>query len=241
MPGSGDGRAPAPARACRRRIARNDVADRNKRGRSRAFSAQSIFSRTHKGRTAAPLPSAPPHDSVLRGPPLVAGASGIPDSTVTEPDSQVSEGLAAQFNGPVEFNGNLNCAQDIVLTNPGQDCAEDFDVALDESIDPGTVMVLGEGGALRTGSKAYDKRVAGIVSGAGDFRPAIVLGKQNHALQRRAPIALMGKVYGKVDASYGAIEVGDLLTTSTTHGHAMKADDPHRAFGSIIGKALAGC
>jgi hypothetical protein len=52
------------------------------------------------------------------------------------------------------------------------------------------------------------------------------------------PIALMGKVYCKVDASYGAIEVGDLLTTSSTPGHAMKANDPMKAFGSVIGKAL---
>jgi hypothetical protein len=52
------------------------------------------------------------------------------------------------------------------------------------------------------------------------------------------PIALMGKVYCKVDATYGAIDVGDLLTTSPTLGHAMKADDPMKAFGSVIGKAL---
>ena len=53
-------------------------------------------------------------------------------------------------------------------------------------------------------------------------------------------IALMGKVYCKVNASYGAIEVGDLLTTSPTLGHAMKADDSMKAFGSAIGKALSG-
>jgi hypothetical protein len=52
------------------------------------------------------------------------------------------------------------------------------------------------------------------------------------------PIALIGKVYCKVDANYGAIEVGDLLTTSPTLGHAMKAVDPIKAFGSVIGKAL---
>jgi hypothetical protein len=34
------------------------------------------------------------------------------------------------------------------------------------------------------------------------------------------------------------IEVGDLLTTSPTPGHAMKATDPVRAFGAVIGKAL---
>ena len=52
------------------------------------------------------------------------------------------------------------------------------------------------------------------------------------------PIALIGKVYCKVDTSYGAIEVGDLLTTSPTSGHAMKARDPLKAFGAVIGKAL---
>jgi hypothetical protein len=41
-----------------------------------------------------------------------------------------------------------------------------------------------------------------------------------------------------VDASYGAIEIGDALTTSSTMGHARKADDAERAFGAVIGKAL---
>ena len=82
-----------------------------------------------------------------------------------------------------------------------------------------------------------NRRVAGVVSGAGDYRPAIVLDRR--ASQRiRKPIALLGKVYCKVDADFGAIEVGDLLTTSDTPGHAMKTTDPMRAFGAVIGKAL---
>ena len=48
----------------------------------------------------------------------------------------------------------------------------------------------------------------------------------------------MGRAYCKVDAAYSAIEAGDLLTTSATPGHAMKASDPQRAFGAVIGKAL---
>jgi hypothetical protein len=48
----------------------------------------------------------------------------------------------------------------------------------------------------------------------------------------------VGKVFCKVDAQYGAIAVGDLLTTSPTLGHAMKATKPHKAFGAVIGKAL---
>jgi hypothetical protein len=41
----------------------------------------------------------------------------------------------------------------------------------------------------------------------------------------------------KVDASYGAIQPGDLLISSPTPGHAMRADNP--AIGTVIGKALA--
>ena len=49
---------------------------------------------------------------------------------------------------------------------------------------------------------------------------------------------MVGKVHCKVDAQYSPIEVGDLLTTSPTLGHAMKASDPLKAFGAVLGKAL---
>ena len=42
----------------------------------------------------------------------------------------------------------------------------------------------------------------------------------------------------KVDADVASIKVGDLLTTSTTRGHAQKVLDPSKATGAIIGKAL---
>jgi len=54
----------------------------------------------------------------------------------------------------------------------------------------------------------------------------------------RAAIALIGTVYCKVDASCASISAGDLLTTSNTQGHGMKAVDAQRSFGAIIGKAL---
>jgi len=76
-----------------------------------------------------------------------------------------------------------------------------------------------------------------VVSGAGSYKPGIVLDKQQTEGNRQ-PIALLGKVYCKVDANYAAIGIGDLLTTSPTPGHAMKADDPAQAFGAVIGKAL---
>lgn len=44
--------------------------------------------------------------------------------------------------------------------------------------------------------------------------------------------------YCKVDADIEPIEIGDLLTTSTTRGHAQKVTDMGQAVGAIIGKAL---
>ena len=126
-------------------------------------------------------------------------------------------------------------AGDITLANA--DCAEEFDVDTTQIIDPGTVMVINPSGGLQQSNEAYDKKVAGVVSGAGDYKPGIVLDKQKSS-GFRVPIAMMGKVYCKVDASYAAVEVGDLLTTSSTPGYAMKASDPLKSFGTVIGKAL---
>ena len=52
-----------------------------------------------------------------------------------------------------------------------------------------------------------------------------------------AAIALSGTVPCKVDAGYGSIRVGDLLTVSPTAGHAMRAADPAPQ-GTVLGKAL---
>src|SRR5829696_3248246 len=142
----------------------------------------------------------------------------------------------AQGTGPaIRAAGDVEVTGDIRLANA--DCAEDFDIAEAESIEPGTVMVLGEGGVLHQSQQAYDKRVAGVVSGAGGYKPALILDKQQLQSNRK-PVALLGKAYCKVDAQYASIEIGDLLTTSPLPGHAMKANDPFKAFGAVIGKAL---
>lgn len=126
-------------------------------------------------------------------------------------------------------------AGDITLSNG--DCAEEFDASEAEKVDPGTVMVIEQEDRLQQSTKAYDKKVAGVISGAGNQKPGIILGRQE-SQDSRMPLALTGKVYCKVDASYAAIEVGDLLTTSNTPGHAMKASNPVWSFGAVIGKAL---
>jgi hypothetical protein len=146
--------------------------------------------------------------------------------------------ISAKGNVAGHFEGNLEVTGDIKLINA--DCAEEFDSATD-TVEPGTVMVLNQSGSIEQSSQAYDKKVAGIVSGAGNYKTALILDKRtdsNNTSSKRVPIALMGKVYCKVDATRSSIEIGDLLTSSPKKGHAMKAEDPFKAFGAVIGKAL---
>jgi hypothetical protein len=49
---------------------------------------------------------------------------------------------------------------------------------------------------------------------------------------------MTGRVWCREDAGYGAIAPGDLLTTSATPGHAMRATDVSRRAGAVIGKAM---
>jgi len=126
-------------------------------------------------------------------------------------------------------------AGDILFRNG--DCAEEFDFAEPDAVEPGSVVSLLDDGRLHVASRPYDRRVAGIVSGGGDSRPGIILGR-DPARRSRLPVALAGRVQCRVDAGYAPIEPGDLLTTSATPGHAMRAADPARAFGSVIGKAM---
>ncbi len=141
-------------------------------------------------------------------------------------------GLTAGF-----FRGNVIVTGDVSF--PGADCSEDFTIKEDVFAEPGTVMALSETGELVPCEEAYEKKVAGVMAGAGSHRPGIIMDKQVNSTARRQPIALVGKVFCRVDASYGSIEVGDLLTSSATQGHAMKAADPARSLGAVIGKAMA--
>jgi hypothetical protein len=133
----------------------------------------------------------------------------------------------------VRLNGRTG---DVILV--GADAAEDFEV-VENGVDasPGTVMVIEHTGRLRESTEAYDRRVAGIIAGTDDHRPGIILGRHNSTGCRK-PIALAGRTWCKVDATSAPIGVGDLLTSSMVPGHAMKATDSRRAFGSVIGKAL---
>lgn len=152
--------------------------------------------------------------------------------------------LAGRFEGPVEIVGDLRLfgsmevSGDVHFTGGIADCAEEFDIVTPDGVrdEAGTVMVIDDDGVLVRCGVDYDRRVAGVISGAGDYRPGVVLDRR--AGSSRQAIALVGKVFCRVDARRGAIAVGDLLTTSSTPGCAMRAGDPSRTPGAVIGKAL---
>jgi hypothetical protein len=124
----------------------------------------------------------------------------------------------------------------------GCDLAEPFPISTpDQRVSEGAVVVIDakNPGQLKLADRPYDTRVAGVVSGANGIHPGIQM-EQQGLLEGGKNVALTGRVYVQADASNGAIEPGDLLTTSTTPGRAMKVTDHLRAQGAILGKAMTG-
>jgi hypothetical protein len=124
-----------------------------------------------------------------------------------------------------------------VLEITGADLAEKFPTT--ETVDPGMVVAIDpqNAGKLCLARGSYNRCVAGVVSGANHFAVGAVLGNLP-GYEDAPPIALSGRVYVWCDAAGAAIQPGDLLTTSDTPGHAMKATNRERSHGAVIGKAM---
>ena len=102
----------------------------------------------------------------------------------------------------------------------GADCAENFAVADADRVEAGTVLVIEDSGRLCESCAPYDRRVAGVVSGAGTYAPGLVL-DSNGTQSGRKPIALVGKVYCKADAASGGA-----LRDAAGRGAAHQGLDP---------------
>jgi hypothetical protein len=166
--------------------------------------------------------------------------------------------LMARSNGAVSTffinhnGGDVNIGQasggttvlraPVVEITGGADLSENFDVtAIDGgTVEPGMIVCIDTArpGKLLASSRAYDRTVAGIISGAGGVKPGMRMGQDGTIADGAHPVALSGRVYVFCDASSAPIAPGDLLTTSDTAGHAMKVSDYPRAQGAIIGKAM---
>ncbi len=126
-----------------------------------------------------------------------------------------------------------------ILEISGADLAEKFPTS--EETRPGMVVGIDPShpGQLCLTRQAYDRRVAGVVSGANDLSVGAVLGNLPGS-EKSVPIALSGRVWVWCDTATGGIEPGDMLTTADRPGHAMRASDPGREHGAILGKAMTG-
>jgi hypothetical protein len=105
---------------------------------------------------------------------------------------------------------------------------------------------------IRKSDSAASKGVAGVVDqpfamkSGGEGEKALPMPNAAEALasantavapQEYVTVVTLGSFKAiKVDAQYGAIKPGDLLVSSPTPGHAMRADSP--AVGTVVGKAL---
>lgn len=125
----------------------------------------------------------------------------------------------------------------------GSDLSEQFDIGNTSLLpEPGMVVSIDphQPGQLTLSEGAYDRRVAGVISGAGGVNTGMLMGQSGSAADGEHPVALVGRVYVWADATDCPIEPGDLLTTSQRPGHAMKVTDHGRAAGAILGKAMTG-
>ena len=119
----------------------------------------------------------------------------------------------------------------------GFDLAEHFEIA--DGGKPGLVVAIDPRNTARLSiaQGAYNRRVAGIISGANHLSAGMVLSGVKLS-KRSMPIALSGRVWVYCDATRYSIRPGDLLTTSKTAGYAMKVINYTRAQGAVIGKAM---
>ncbi len=129
-----------------------------------------------------------------------------------------------------------NTAGTLYATNTtvqAADLAENYISA--QKLEPGDV-IMPEGHneeALIKTTRPYASQTIGIVS----TKPGVTLNsdaKTSDAYPNMYPVALAGRVPVKVSTENGAIAVGDLLTTSSIPGVAMRATRN----GATIGKAL---
>ncbi len=139
---------------------------------------------------------------------------------------------------PVDDEGNVYATS---FRPSSQDLASLVDVS--EEVKPGDVLVIDRRnpGMMRKAFEAHDTGVIGVVA----LDAGVVVGTQapraddieaGTTPSLRAAVGVAGVVTCNVDTAYGAVWPGDLLVTSPTPGHAMRADAPLP--GTTLGKAL---
>jgi hypothetical protein len=131
-------------------------------------------------------------------------------------------------NGTVRADGGYHAGADFAELMTTEEEASAYE--------PGEVLVISTAAdrSAALASEPYSTLVLGVHSAEPGFVGSLDPMAEN--LNGEIPVAVVGIVACKVSAENGAISRGDLLVTSATPGHAMRADDPPA--GTILGKAL---
>ena len=159
--------------------------------------------------------------------------------------SETGTGIVAKSGGSIFKGYDISPSENLrfQVTNAGEVYADgsfhsggaDFVEMLPAAngLEPGDVLIVGLDGQLIRSTEAYASAVVGVYSTQPGF-----IGGSDEAMENPGdvPLAIVGVVPVKASAENGPIAPGDLLTASSTPGHAMFAD--HFVGGAIIGKAL---
>ena len=144
-----------------------------------------------------------------------------------EGERKIELWVSPSGNGYVRVNGT-----DV------KDYAEVLDLATRKGVRPGSVVAFdAAAGGLVPASAANARQVVGVISGAGGFRPGMVIGSRADG-SSDLPVAMSGVVYVRVSDEAGAVQAGDLLVPSSVAGVGMRTADPGAVAGQVFGKAL---
>jgi hypothetical protein len=151
-----------------------------------------------------------------------------------------ADGGTATIELDGSYGGDGRVTTDELQIKGGSDLAESFDIEMSEKIEKGMLLCIDDNnpGKLKISDKAYDRRVAGVLSGANGIKPGIIMGQEGTITDGEYLVTLTGRIYCWADATNESIKPGDMLTTSNIPGHAMKVTDYSKAHGAIIGKAM---
>lgn len=155
----------------------------------------------------------------------------------------VSHNRKLEISSDYQSTGRSRVIVDELQIKGGADFAEFFDVKNQGSVKPEPGMLVSidgeEPGKLTVTNIPYDKKVAGVISGANGIKPGMTMEQSGSVAGGRFPVSLSGRVYVHCSAERAPIHAGDLLTSASVPGYAMKAVNKKRSGGAIIGKAMS--
>ena len=171
----------------------------------------------------------------------IDGQAGLDNHAhITMWDGDPGSASSIQINSNWAGSGNSRIVTDVLQIKGGSDLCEGFEVEDEIEVIPGMLVSIDPTGkgSLQITKEKYDKKIAGIVSGANGVNPGMIMNQEETIASGSQSIALAGRVYVYANSEGGNIQPGDLLTSSSTPGYAMKSNHAKKSQGAIIGKAM---